>query len=248
MEWMEMRKINYSYADYTIHLDLISKTKGIAAAGNYMSNLSPLAKNKYTYGTLLNCCCMGIMEHKALELFEKVDQMGFVSNSLPFTNIMSMYMKLGKPEKVLSLVQDMKRRNISLSTIAYNILMQSYASLNDIVGVERVSEEIEKVDEDKSDWRIYSNLAAVYVKAGLFEKAKIALGKLEEKKMKPGTPHEAYHFVISLYAAIGQLGEVNRIWKTLNSVYPRVTNIGYLVMRQAQPQITRPNIAKKREY
>ncbi|PON72372.1 hypothetical protein TorRG33x02_251700 [Trema orientale] len=27
MEWMEMRKINYSYADYTIRLDLISKTK-----------------------------------------------------------------------------------------------------------------------------------------------------------------------------------------------------------------------------
>ncbi|PON72371.1 Tetratricopeptide-like helical domain containing protein, partial [Trema orientale] len=144
-----------------------------------MSNHSPLSKNKYTYGTLLNCYCMGTMEHKALELFEKMDQMGFVSNSLPFTSIMSMYMKLGKPEK-------------------------SYASFNDIVGVERVLDEIEKVDEDKSDWTIYSNLVAIYVKAGPFEKAKIALGKLEEKKMKPGTP-----------------------------LYPRVTNIGYLVILRA---------------
>ena len=232
MEWMEMRKINYSYTDHAIRIDLIFKTKGIDATENYLSNLLPSGKNRFTYGALLNCYCMATMEDKALELFEKMDQMGFVLNPLSFTNLMTMYMKMGNPEKVLSLLQDMKQRDISPSTYTYNVLMQCYASLNDIEGVERVIEEIEKLDEDKRDWTTYSNVAAIYVKAELFEKAKLALGKLEEK-MKPGTPRNAYHFVISLYASIRQLEEVNRVWKTLNSVHPTFTNTSYLAMLQA---------------
>ncbi|XP_060962464.1 pentatricopeptide repeat-containing protein At1g02370, mitochondrial-like [Cannabis sativa] len=232
MEWMEMRKIEYSYTDHALRLDLISKTKGIVAAENYFNNISPLAENKITYGALLNCYCTAAMEDKALELFEKINQLGFLSNSLPFTNLMTMYLKLDKPERVLYFAQDMKQKNISPSTFTYNILMQSYASLNDISGVESVLEEIVNAGENKCDWTTYSNMVSIYVKAGLFEKAKLALAKLEEK-MKPGAPRQAYHFIISFYAAIDQPSEVDRMWKTLSSVYPTFNNLSYLTMLQA---------------
>ncbi|PON61736.1 Tetratricopeptide-like helical domain containing protein [Parasponia andersonii] len=233
LEWMEMRKVNYSYADHAIRMDLIAKTEGIVAAENYLSNLSPKAKNKFTYGVLLHCYCTATMENKALQLYEKMDQMGLVSNALSFNHLMIMYQKMGKPEKVLSLVQDMKQRSISPNAITYSVWMQSYASLNDIGGVERVLQEIEMVDEESCcDWATYSTLAGIYVKSGLLEKAKLALGKLE-KKMKPGAPRWAYSFLISLYASIGELGEVNRIWKTLNSVHPTFNNLSYLVMLQS---------------
>ncbi|PON61737.1 Tetratricopeptide-like helical domain containing protein [Parasponia andersonii] len=122
LEWMEMRKMNYSYPDHAIRLELIAKTEGIVAAENYLSNLPPRAKNRCTYTTLLNCYCTSTMEDKALQLFQKMDQMGFVSNAWSFTNLMIMYMNMGKPEKVLSLVQDMKQRSISPNTVTYNII------------------------------------------------------------------------------------------------------------------------------
>lgn len=231
MEWMEIRKINYSHSDYAIRLDLISKTKGIGAAENYMSDLSSSAKNNFTYGALLNCYCTETMEEKALELFQKMEELGFVSNALPFANLMTMYMKMGKPEKVPSIVQGLIKRNLYPSTYVYNVLMQSYGSLNDIAGVERVLAEVEMVEEGKRDWTTYSNLATIYVKAGHFYKAMGALRKLE-CTMKPGS-RQAYHFLISLYAGIGQPTDVNRAWKSLNSVYPTFNNLSYLVMLQA---------------
>ncbi|XP_010087220.2 pentatricopeptide repeat-containing protein At1g02370, mitochondrial [Morus notabilis] len=231
MEWMEMRKINYSHSDHAMRLDLISKTKGIAAAENYMSNLLSSEKNKFSYGALLNCYCMETMEDKASELFGKMEELGLVTNALPFANLMTMYMKMGKPEKVPCIVQGMMKRNVYPSTYVYNVLMQTYASLNDFVGVERVLAEIEMLEQGKCNWTTYSNLATIYVKAGLFEKAMVALRKLE-CTMKPGS-RQAFHFLISLYAGIGQLGDVNRVWKTLNEVYPTFNNMSYLVMLQA---------------
>ncbi|KAL5561029.1 hypothetical protein UlMin_030776 [Ulmus minor] len=231
MEWMEMRKMNYSYADHAIRLDLIFSTKGIAAAEKYLNDLPSSAKNKLTYGALLNSYCNEAMESEAITLFKKIDDLEFISNPLAFTNLMTLYMKLGKPQKVLSLVQEMKLRNISPNTYTYNIWMQSYAALNDIAGVERVLEEIETVDGDKCEWTTYSNLADIYLKAGLFKKAKLALVKLEEE-LQPG-PRNAYHFLISFYAELGKLGEVNRVWTKLNSIHLTFSNLSYLAMLQA---------------
>ncbi|KAF3436555.1 hypothetical protein FNV43_RR23647 [Rhamnella rubrinervis] len=231
LEWMEMRKINYSHTDHALRLDLIGKTKGVDAAENYLDSLAPPAKNRLTYGALLNCYCKETMEDKALALFKKLDDLQFVSNSLPFNNLMSLYMRMGKPEKVPPLVQEMKQRNIYLSTFTYNIWMQSYACLKDIEGVERVLEEMKKEDQDKFSWTTYSNLAAIYVKAELFEKADLALKKLEEETRPRG--RQAYHFLISLYAGSGNLGEINRVWKNLKSIYPVTNNTSYLVMLHA---------------
>ncbi|KAG2693300.1 hypothetical protein I3760_08G089900 [Carya illinoinensis] len=227
MEWMEAREIKYYSTDHALRLDLISKTKGIPAAEEYFSGLTPIVKNRLTYGALLNCYCKEVMEDKALALFKEMDELNFVSSDLAFNSLMSLYMRTNQPEKVPPLVQEMKRRSIPLGTFTRNVWMNSYALLNDIEGVERVLKE----DESKCDWTTYSNLAAIYVKAGLFEKAQLALKKLEEN-MKP-PKRKAYHFLISLYAGTNNLGEVYRVWDSLKSVFRTTNNMSNLVMLQA---------------
>lgn len=227
MEWMERRKVKYSSTDHALRLDLISKTKGIPAAEEYFNILPPTAKDRLTYGALLNCYCKQLIEDKALALFKKMGALNFLSSGLAFNNLMSLYMRMNQPEKVPPLVQEMKQKSIPLSTFTYNIWMNSYASLNDIKGVERVMSE----DESKCDWTKYSNLAAIYVKARLFEKAESALKKLEEV-MKPPR-REAYHYMISLYAGTNNLDEVNRVWDSLKSTFPTTSNMSYLSMLQA---------------
>lgn len=75
------------------------------------------------------------MTDKALALFKKMDEMNIASTSVAFNNLMSLYMRLGQPEKVPPLIEEMRHRNIPLDTFSYNILMHSYSCLNDIEAV-----------------------------------------------------------------------------------------------------------------
>ncbi|KAJ4969305.1 hypothetical protein NE237_016006 [Protea cynaroides] len=231
MEWMEKRGINLSFSDYAVRIDLLSKVNGITSAENYFNNLSTPAKNKLSYGALLNCYCKEKRTEEALALFEKMSELNFASTSLNYNNLISLHMRLGKPEKAILLVQEMKEKNIQLDTFTYNVLMHSYASLKDIEGVQRVLVEMETENGDKCDWSTYSNLASIYVGAGLFEKAELAL-KVVEKKMKPHN-RMAYHFLISLYAATSNLVEIKRIWGSYKSAFSKINNMSFLVMLQA---------------
>ncbi|TYI69369.1 hypothetical protein E1A91_D08G150500v1 [Gossypium mustelinum] len=231
MDWMEKRNMHFSYVDHAVRLDLIAKTKGLGAAEDYLSALPPNAKNKFTYGSLLNCYCNNLMEDKALALFKKMDELKFIDNCLPFNNLMCLYMRLGRPQKVPQLVDEMKRCDIPRGSFTYILWMQSYAELNDIEGAESVLEELSNDSEDKCTWRTYSNLAAMYVKAGQFEKAEACLEKLEKDNMP--RQREAYHYLISLYAGTSNRDEVYRLWEDLKQRYPTVNNASYLIMVQA---------------
>ncbi|XP_027934086.1 pentatricopeptide repeat-containing protein At1g02370, mitochondrial-like isoform X2 [Vigna unguiculata] len=224
IEWMEKRKINFSWDNYAVQLDLVSKTRGVVAAEEFFSGLPPPAKNKYTYGALLNCYCKELMKDKALSHFDKMDELGYVT-SLSFNNLMSLYMRSGEPQKVPHLVELMKRRSISLSPFTYHIWMNGCASLGDLDEVERIYEEMKT--EHRIGWQTYSNLAAIYVKVKDFEKAEMMLKEME-KRVKP-RERVAYHSLLGLYAGTGNLGEVHRVWNSLKSVSP-VTNFSYLVM------------------
>ncbi|XVF80688.1 hypothetical protein PTKIN_Ptkin15bG0094900 [Pterospermum kingtungense] len=231
MDWMERRKMQFSLVDHAIRLDLIAKTKGIGAAEDYLSSLPPDAQNLLTYGALLNCYCNNLMKDEALALFNKMDELKLINNTLPFNNLMCMYVRLGEPQKVPELIAELKLRNIPPCRFTYVLWMQSYAHMNDIGGVESVMEELANDSEDKCTWTTYSNLAAIYVKAGLFEKAEACLKKLERDKM----PHqrEAYHFLISLYSGTSNRAEVYRVWEALKRAFSSVTNTSYLIMVQA---------------
>ncbi|XWS76664.1 hypothetical protein CRYUN_Cryun01aG0196800 [Craigia yunnanensis] len=231
MDWMEKRNIQFSHVDHAIRLDLIAKTKGLGAAEDYFSALPPTANNQLTYGALLNCYCNNLMKDEALALFKKMDELKLISNTLPFNNLMCLYGRLGQPEKVPELIDELKRRNIPRCSFTYLLWMQSYANLNDIEGVESVLEELSNDSEDKCTWKTYSNLAAIYVKAGEFEKAEACLKKLEKDLMP--RQREAYHFLISLYAGTSNLAEVYRVWEALNRAFSTVTNASYLIMVQA---------------
>ncbi|KAL0435988.1 UNVERIFIED_CONTAM: Pentatricopeptide repeat-containing protein, mitochondrial [Sesamum radiatum] len=231
IEWMEARKFNFGHTDYAVRLDLIGKARGLAAAENYFSGLSPSVKVHCTYGSLLNCYCKAKMTDKALDLFSKMLKENMISKALPFNNIMSLFMKSGQPEKVAALAEEMKKMNIKPDTFTYNLLMNSHSCLNDIEGVERVFEEMKQENEKQCNWTTYSNMAVLYNRHGHREKAVLALKNLE--KVMRSNDREAFHFLISLYAGLSDLHNVHRIWKSLKSSLRTVTNMSYLIMLQA---------------
>ncbi|XP_077219302.1 large ribosomal subunit protein mL101 (rPPR4)-like isoform X2 [Tasmannia lanceolata] len=230
-EWMEKRDFNFTYSDHAIRVDLISKAKGIDSAEKYFESLPVPAKNKFTYGALLNCYCKEKMSEKAMSLFDTMSKLNFASTPIAYNNIMCLYMRLGHPERVPPLVQEMKVKNIPFDNVTYNVLMNSYASLKDIEAVERVMEEVERGDAVKRHWNQYSNLAGIYIAAGLFEKAESTLKELE--KMNNPPDRTIFDYLISLYAGTGNLAAVNRVWKSLKLAFSETTDKNYLTMLHA---------------
>ncbi|KAK9139178.1 hypothetical protein Scep_008859 [Stephania cephalantha] len=228
LEWMEKRGMHLSYSHQAKRIDLLWKSQGVEAAEKYFADLPPPAKNKATYGALLCCLCCEKMAEKAMALWEKMQAQNFVLNTFVYNQLMSLYLKLGEPAKVPLLAQEMKAIYIEPDVFTCNLLMNSYSSMNDIEGVERVVEECKKAG--KIDWSVYCNLAAVYVAAGLNTKAELVLKEIE--RMKKLKDRKAFHYLLSLYASIGDASAVNRAWESLKSAFPKTTNLSYLTMLQ----------------
>uniref|UniRef100_A0A1D1XML8 Pentatricopeptide repeat-containing protein At4g01990, mitochondrial n=1 Tax=Anthurium amnicola TaxID=1678845 RepID=A0A1D1XML8_9ARAE len=231
MKWMDRKGIEMTYSNHAIRVDLLSKTEGLDSAERYFSNLPEPAKNHLTYGALLNCYCTEKLADKATALYERMKLLNYDSTTLVYNNLMILYLKLHQPEKVPPLMEDMKAKNISPDNLTYCILMNSYASLKDIDAVEQVVCELEDKGAETLPWTVYSNLSSIYISAGLTEKAESALKMLEVTLDKKD--RTSFHFLITLHARMGNLSEVNRIWKTMKDIFWKTTNLSYLVVLQA---------------
>ncbi|KAG1346922.1 pentatricopeptide repeat-containing protein [Cocos nucifera] len=227
---MARRGMNLTLSDQAKRLDLVAKARGIASGEEYFINLPEPAKNHLTYGALLNCYCKELMTDKAEALMEKMKELKFASSPMAYNSLMTLYAKTNQPEKVPSVIQGMKANDVLPDCYTYNVWMRALAAINDISGVERVIEEMKRDGRVTADWTTYSNLASIYVDAGMFQKAEGALKELEKRNTDQDLG--AYQFLITLYGRTGNLVEVHRIWRSLKLAHPKMANISYLNMIQ----------------
>ncbi|KAL2936586.1 hypothetical protein RDABS01_007099 [Bienertia sinuspersici] len=234
LEWMDDCKHRYSYTDYALRLNIMCNVKGIDEVVKFFDSIPPDFKNHHTYGALLNCYCTNMMTDEAFALFRKMDELNYASNALAYNNLMGLCIKVGTPEKVPSLVEEMKKRNIPLSNYTYCIWIQSYQNAADLHCVEQIVQEVEEQDSLKEDWSIYSNLVLVYTKFGQHEKAINACNKVAELLDKAKNPdRKGYHYLIRGYANLGKLECVYQTWNKLKARYEVCLNTSYLNMLQA---------------
>lgn len=222
--------MNLTVSDQAIHLDLVAKARGISSAEEYFVNLPDSSKNQLTYGALLNCYCKELLTEKAEALMDKMKELGFASSPMAYNSLMTLYSKTDQQGKIPSIIQEMKANDVTPDCFTYNIWMRSFAAVKDIAEVERVIEEMKRDGRVEADWTTYSNLASIYVDAGMFQKAEDALKELE----KLNTTHDAvaYQFLITLYGRTGNLVEVHRVWRALKVTHPKMVNMSYLNMIQ----------------
>ncbi|KAH1073895.1 hypothetical protein J1N35_026223 [Gossypium stocksii] len=115
--------MKFFYGDHALRLDLIAKTKEIVAAKDYLMTFSPMAKNEFTYCSLLNAYCKNLMKDEALALFKLMDELKLIHSDLPLNDLMQLYLKLGQFEKVLEIIDELNRRNIPRSNYTYGFLL-----------------------------------------------------------------------------------------------------------------------------
>ncbi|KAK8939483.1 Pentatricopeptide repeat-containing protein [Platanthera guangdongensis] len=231
MDWMESNGIKLSSSGHAVRLDLVAKSKGVEEAENYFANLPKIRRNHQTFGALLSVYCQRKMPDKAISLYDKMRELNISRNTLTYNNLMALHMKLGSPEKIHSLYEEMKASSVPPDVFTHCHLMNSFASMNDIDSVESFGREIEKNFQGSLNWRMYTNMASHFIAAGRIEKAESSLKKVEETM--DVRDRECYHYLITMYAGVGNLAEVTRIWKFLKVSFTKTTNKSFMVMFHA---------------
>ena len=112
---------------------------------------------------------------------EKLKFLGFAKDPVPYTEMMTLYKNMEKFEEVPLVIQEMKKNDISLNTLCYNIWMKSYATLLDMDQVEEVLNEIECGYNIDANWTIYGTRVDIYMKAKVLNKAQSYLKEMESK-------------------------------------------------------------------
>lgn len=233
-EWMG-QNFSFSSGERAIHLDLIAKVSGITSAEKYFTDLPDILKNHKTYSVLLNSYVKEKNIEKSEATMEKLKDLGFAKGPLPFNGMMSLYINSEQFEKVPSVIWEMKKNGISLDVYSYNFWMRSYTALSDMDKVEDVLNEMQSDDNVDTDWTIYSTIVNFYIQAKDLDKAESTLKEAENKMKKMEAKRKrkyraGYDHLIRLHGSLGNRDEVYRIWRSLESAFPEMTNRSYMCL------------------
>lgn len=88
---------------------------------------------------------------KEFLFLKMMDELNCTSNVLAYNNFMGLCMTVGKPEKVPSLVKEIKQRNIPLTNYTNYIWIQSYRNAANLEDVERVMHCVKEQNSLKED-------------------------------------------------------------------------------------------------
>ncbi|KAL5994490.1 hypothetical protein ACLOJK_024542 [Asimina triloba] len=224
-EWMGKRGVCVlSPADHAVQLELIGRVRGLASAEAYFNSLSEEYKTKKPYGALLNCFVRDCLIDKSLSHMEKMKELGFATDPLPYNNLMCLYAKTDQHGKVIDVLSEMKERGVLPDNFSYRVCINSFGAKSDLKGMEKILHEMEGQSFITMEWNTYAAVASIYIKVGLVEEA---LDTLKKSEKLIGSDGEGYNYLISLYGNLGNKSEMLRIWEHKKSVFRRLLNRDY---------------------
>ncbi|KAK1428936.1 hypothetical protein QVD17_17776 [Tagetes erecta] len=213
-EWLESRKqLEFTEKDYASRVDLIAKTRGLNAAETYSGKIPESFKTEVVYQTLLANCVQSVNATKAEKVFTKMKELKFPITPFVCNQLLLLYMKTDR-KKVHEVLLLMEKENVKPTLLTYRLLIDIKGRNNDISGMEKVVEAMKAEDIDP-DIKIQAVLARHYINGGLKEKAKVILQEIEGSDLKDN--RWACSVLLPLYASLGSVADVNRVWDVCKS-------------------------------
>lgn len=226
-EWMTLQEhIKLVPGDYAVHLDLITKVRGLSSAEKFFEDLPAKMRGQQTCTALLHTYVQNNLVDKAEALMMKMSESGFLGCPLPYNHMISLYISNGKLEKVPKLIEELKM-NTSPDVVTYNLWLTFCATQNDIETAERLLLELKKAKLEP-DWVTYSTLTNLYIKNACIEKAGSTLKEME--RLTSRNTRVAYSSLLSLHTNMGNKDEVNRIWKKMQASFRKMSDKEYICM------------------
>ncbi|OEL33660.1 Pentatricopeptide repeat-containing protein [Dichanthelium oligosanthes] len=225
--WMDScNSLELSSWDHAARVGLIAKAQGTCQAEEYYKKLkSPAAKRAASF-PLLHCYVTERNVQKAETFMAELQSCGLPVDPHSFNEMMKLYVAACQYEKVLSVIDLMKRNKIPRNVLSYNLWMNACAQASGVASVQSVFKEMVNDDMVEIGWSTYCTLANIFRMHGLTTKAQACLRKAETKLSPTG--RLGYSFVMTCYAALNDSDGVTRLWEASKSVPGRIPATNYM--------------------
>ncbi|MCL7037756.1 hypothetical protein MKW94_006834 [Papaver nudicaule] len=224
-EWMRIQKdIKLLAGDYALHLDLVTKVRGLSSAEKFFEDLPDEMRGLATCSALLHTYVQNKSTDKAEALMQKMSECGFTKDALSYNRMISLYISTGQLDKVPTVIKDLEK-NTSPDVVTYNLWLSVCALKNNVEMAEKIFLKLTSTKLEP-DWVTYSTLTNLYLKNDLHEKAKVAL-----KEMEKGVDREkrvAFSSLITLQANLGDKDGVERTLKNMRSFFRKMSDAEYM--------------------
>ncbi|CAH9132728.1 unnamed protein product [Cuscuta epithymum] len=226
-EWMRIQDdIHLLSGDYAVHLDLISKVRGMNSAEKFFEDIPEDMIDYSTCSALLHCYVQEKDTVKAEALMERMSECGYLNHPLPYNHMLSLYISTGQLEKIPNTILELKK-NTKPDLVSYNLWLAVCSSLNDVETAEKIFLELKKAKIDP-DWVTFSTMSSIYIKSSQNEKAESTLREMEKNVFK--RTRVAFPSLVSLYTHVKSKNEVQRVWKKMKSIYHKLNDSEYTCM------------------
>lgn len=227
LTWMEYQnQFQMSATDHAARLELIIKVHGLTEAEQYFNNINNTASQKAACLPLLHSYVKERLTEKAETFMLKLNQMGLSVTPHPFNEMMKLYMATSQFEYVPAVILQMKQNKIPRNVLSYNLWMGACGEITGVASAEMVYREMTNDENVEVGWGTLSTLGNVYLKAGLVDRANLAL-RSAEKKLSTCN-HLGYFFIMTLYASLKNKKGVLRLWEASKAVGGRMTCANYM--------------------
>ncbi|KAI7743159.1 hypothetical protein M8C21_014195 [Ambrosia artemisiifolia] len=227
MMWMEGQdRFQISESDRALRLELTIKASTLQEAEDYFTKLPNIAAQKASYLHLLNSYVKERAVEKAELLMSKMNSLGANVTPHPFNSMMKLYIATSKFDLVLSTISHMKESKIPRNVLSYNLWMSACYEVYGVAHVDKVYNEMVHDKNVKIGWSSLCTLANIYMKAGLIEKANLALRDAENKLSSYN--HFGYFFLITNYTSLKNKQGVVRVWEACKRIDRKLTCANYM--------------------
>lgn len=136
-------------------------------------------------------------------------------------------MSVGQVEKVSTVVEDLKCKNVAPDLFTYNLWLSAHAAALKIDEVRRILDEMSLDPSFNNDWARYVKLAKIYLLSGNLVNSDTN-SVVESEKGITQREWITYDFLIILYGGLGNKDKLDQIWKSLRMTKQKMTSRNYL--------------------
>uniref|UniRef100_A0A0D9W5M9 Pentacotripeptide-repeat region of PRORP domain-containing protein n=1 Tax=Leersia perrieri TaxID=77586 RepID=A0A0D9W5M9_9ORYZ len=226
-EWMKTHhESDLSENDYGMRIDLITRVFGANAAEDFFEKLPSSAQSLEAYTALLHSYARSKMTDKAERLFERMKNANLSMNILVYNEMMTLCISVGELDKVSVLAEELKRQNVSPDLFTYNLRISASAASMDLEGFKGILDEMSNDPNSNEGWKLYQNLAAIYVDAGQLVGSGNSLVEAETKISQ--REWITYDLLLILHTGLGNRDRIKDIWKSMQMTSQKMTSRNYI--------------------
>ena len=208
--------------DFAVHLDLISKVRGLPSAEKFFEDLPMrVKKQQSTCSSLLHSFVMNGETQKAESLFKEMSENGLITCAVPYNHMIHLWVSKGDLQKVQEIVCELKK-HVSPDLMTYNLWLGACG--DNFEAVEKVFDDMRQ-RRVPPDWVTFSTLTKVYASKGLLQKANWAVEEMEKKISRKN--RHGYLSLITHHASLSRNTSILRIWEKMKSTFRKASDAEY---------------------